>query len=413
VFPVCLQINRMKMGVVEFFRARVERVEEETIAVFTLNDSGIILSCNRNFVLPLFGYKSAELRGQHIKILMPALANWAESRPAANFASSNASMRSPPTDSSGSSASSSHTNVVLDSSDDNGASMLDRLPDDAPSHAAAEDEKIVAPQLGKRKYELYSSSEEDAGSNESQKLMALSSGEGEPPRPARPSPPIPRPGSAPAVAATTTSALSGSSSGSGSDSSQSPTSSIDVMNVSTSISSANPPDSNAVRFFDCLHKDGSLFRVALTLSRFMTPNNEVMYSGTVCRIVKTEDEAARSDEPNGETDPEDRDEEIPAADGSGSTIRIVGDYIVKDRFVVCRCFSLPSSIAATHGHHTTIGVSSGCSRPRFIVVSGKEATERSRSAYIVLRKPPSPSRSSKRISWTPPSWLARNERLRS
>ena len=73
IFPICLQVERIKVNEVEYFRGRIERVEEEKEAVFTLDNGGIILSCNGNFVLPLLGYSNSELQGRHINILMPKL----------------------------------------------------------------------------------------------------------------------------------------------------------------------------------------------------------------------------------------------------------------------------------------------------------------------------------------------------
>ena len=75
VFPVCLQVQRLRVNDTDYFRGRIERVDEEKEAVFTLNNSGIILSCNGHFVLPLLGYTDGELKGKHINILMPKLYN--------------------------------------------------------------------------------------------------------------------------------------------------------------------------------------------------------------------------------------------------------------------------------------------------------------------------------------------------
>src|SRR3990167_1354806 len=47
VFPVCLQVQRIRIDDVEFFRAKVERVEEEREVLFTLDQNGTILSCNK------------------------------------------------------------------------------------------------------------------------------------------------------------------------------------------------------------------------------------------------------------------------------------------------------------------------------------------------------------------------------
>jgi PAS domain S-box-containing protein len=73
VFPVSLQVTKLKVGVVELFKGRVEKVDTEMEAVFTLDKRGIIVSCNRNFVAPLFGYTDTELIGKHIRVLVPSL----------------------------------------------------------------------------------------------------------------------------------------------------------------------------------------------------------------------------------------------------------------------------------------------------------------------------------------------------
>lgn len=73
VFPVSLQVTKLKVGVVELFKGRVEKVDTEMEAVFTLDKHGKIVSCNRNFVAPLFGYTDTELIGKHIRVLVPSL----------------------------------------------------------------------------------------------------------------------------------------------------------------------------------------------------------------------------------------------------------------------------------------------------------------------------------------------------
>eukprot|EP01102_Stenamoeba_stenopodia_P006776 TRINITY_DN188_c0_g1_i1.p1 TRINITY_DN188_c0_g1~~TRINITY_DN188_c0_g1_i1.p1 ORF type:complete len:647 (+),score=97.16 TRINITY_DN188_c0_g1_i1:124-2064(+) len=69
VFPISLQVFQIKIGVVDLFRARIDRLDTDIEAVFTLNEEGIISSCNKNFVLPFFGYTDVELIGQHINKL--------------------------------------------------------------------------------------------------------------------------------------------------------------------------------------------------------------------------------------------------------------------------------------------------------------------------------------------------------
>jgi len=72
VFPISLQVEQLKVGPILLFRGKIEKVQ--TIeAVFTIDDNGIIVSCNQNFVLPLFGYTTPELLGQNISILIPEI----------------------------------------------------------------------------------------------------------------------------------------------------------------------------------------------------------------------------------------------------------------------------------------------------------------------------------------------------
>jgi len=75
VFPVSLQVTMLKVGAVELFKGRVEKVDTEMEAVFTINQQGYIVSCNRNFLTPLFGYTDAELIGHHIHVLVPSFAD--------------------------------------------------------------------------------------------------------------------------------------------------------------------------------------------------------------------------------------------------------------------------------------------------------------------------------------------------
>ncbi|KAL6051393.1 MAP/microtubule affinity-regulating kinase 4 [Balamuthia mandrillaris] len=72
VFPVSLQVTKLQVGVVELFKGRVDKVDTSCEAVFTINKQGIIVSCNRNFVNPLFGYSDQELMGRHINVLIPS-----------------------------------------------------------------------------------------------------------------------------------------------------------------------------------------------------------------------------------------------------------------------------------------------------------------------------------------------------
>jgi PAS domain S-box-containing protein len=72
VFPVSLQVEHVQMGNIELFRGKIEKVEFME-AMFSIDDAGIIVSCNHNFVLPLFGYTSNELVGQNISQLIPEI----------------------------------------------------------------------------------------------------------------------------------------------------------------------------------------------------------------------------------------------------------------------------------------------------------------------------------------------------
>jgi PAS domain S-box-containing protein len=54
------------------FRGKIEKVDLME-AVFTIDESGKIVSCNHNFVQSLFGYTNTELLGQSITTLIPNL----------------------------------------------------------------------------------------------------------------------------------------------------------------------------------------------------------------------------------------------------------------------------------------------------------------------------------------------------
>lgn len=60
------------MGPVDLFRGKLEKIDSME-AMFTLNDAGTIVSCNRNFVVPLFGYITEELVNQSISMLIPKI----------------------------------------------------------------------------------------------------------------------------------------------------------------------------------------------------------------------------------------------------------------------------------------------------------------------------------------------------
>jgi PAS domain S-box-containing protein len=72
MFPISLQVEHVKMGNIELFRGKLEKVDMME-AVFSIDDEGTIVSCNHNFVLPLFGYTTSELIGKNISILIPEI----------------------------------------------------------------------------------------------------------------------------------------------------------------------------------------------------------------------------------------------------------------------------------------------------------------------------------------------------
>lgn len=73
IFPISLQVQQVKYGDTILFMGKVDIVNPENELVFTLSENGMISSCNQNFVQPLMGYTASELRGTHIRDLIPAL----------------------------------------------------------------------------------------------------------------------------------------------------------------------------------------------------------------------------------------------------------------------------------------------------------------------------------------------------
>lgn len=71
-FPISLQIQYVKSGPVELFRGRMEKTSWME-AAFTLDERGVIIACNHNFVIPLFGYSHGELVGKQLDILLPGI----------------------------------------------------------------------------------------------------------------------------------------------------------------------------------------------------------------------------------------------------------------------------------------------------------------------------------------------------
>jgi len=73
IFPVCLQVQRIQMDGTVFFRGKIDRVDTANEMVFTLDQVGMILSCNHNFAVPLLGTSASNLRGIHISSVLPVL----------------------------------------------------------------------------------------------------------------------------------------------------------------------------------------------------------------------------------------------------------------------------------------------------------------------------------------------------
>jgi len=72
VFPISLQVEQLKVGSIMLFRGKIEKVDLME-AMFTIDDTGVVVSCNQNFTQPLFGYSSSELIGKPISTLIPHL----------------------------------------------------------------------------------------------------------------------------------------------------------------------------------------------------------------------------------------------------------------------------------------------------------------------------------------------------
>jgi PAS domain S-box-containing protein len=72
VFPISLQVEQLKVGSIILFRGKIEKVDLME-AMFTIDENGVIVSCNQNFTQPLFGYSNAELIGKPISTLIPHL----------------------------------------------------------------------------------------------------------------------------------------------------------------------------------------------------------------------------------------------------------------------------------------------------------------------------------------------------
>lgn len=74
VFPISLEVEHLHLGNISLFQGKIKKVDSME-AVFTIDEDGIIVSCNQNFVQPLFGYSSSELIGQDLNILIPDVHN--------------------------------------------------------------------------------------------------------------------------------------------------------------------------------------------------------------------------------------------------------------------------------------------------------------------------------------------------
>jgi PAS domain S-box-containing protein len=71
VFPVCIQVTKVSTGGVVAFRGCIETPPKET--VFTIDHDGIIIACNYNFTLPMFGFTHEHLIGKNIRMLIPEM----------------------------------------------------------------------------------------------------------------------------------------------------------------------------------------------------------------------------------------------------------------------------------------------------------------------------------------------------
>lgn len=72
LFPAAIQVEHIQMDRVQLFRAQIEKVETME-AMFTVDQTGKIISCNQTFVYPMFGYRAEDLTGQSLDILIPTL----------------------------------------------------------------------------------------------------------------------------------------------------------------------------------------------------------------------------------------------------------------------------------------------------------------------------------------------------
>tara|TARA_R110002050_G_scaffold24306_1_gene65065 strand:- start:1224 stop:1532 length:309 start_codon:yes stop_codon:yes gene_type:complete len=66
IFSVSVQITELRVGSVALFRCVAQKVDIDIEVVLTISSQGVIQSCNRNFVVPLFGYSAKEILGTKI-----------------------------------------------------------------------------------------------------------------------------------------------------------------------------------------------------------------------------------------------------------------------------------------------------------------------------------------------------------
>jgi len=71
--PISLRVSTMKVGEVEFYKIRVDKIFKDTEVALSLSPAGLIRECNTLFVQTITGYSPQELVGQHLSLLCPGL----------------------------------------------------------------------------------------------------------------------------------------------------------------------------------------------------------------------------------------------------------------------------------------------------------------------------------------------------
>lgn len=70
IFPIRLSVSEVGTGEEKVFIGVIDKLEDQSAQV-TINSQGVIISCNQN-VQELFGFKTNELIGKNVSVLMPA-----------------------------------------------------------------------------------------------------------------------------------------------------------------------------------------------------------------------------------------------------------------------------------------------------------------------------------------------------